>query len=180
MKKNILGLVVLIGFTLVNCNVSQKENDDKTISALLLLSLSGSGGSCSIGVNRGGRTSTASANPVVLSTTEQSITYSKVPVVPHSIGVVTFKGASVGNSLVFNTVDVADFDGDGSSSLPLVYTTGDCPIGSDKQIVSSPSTYYTRSVSGSSYTYTINQAGDYSFVIYQLIYPAIASTVKRN
>ena len=173
--------MIIILATLANCNVVQKEKkDDNNLETILLLSVVGSGGSCSIGVIKSGRETTASANPVVLSTTEQSISYSKVPVVSHSIGIVTFSNAIVGDVVRFNTVDVADFDGTSGPTLPLVYNTANCPVSSSSQITTNASTYYTRAESGTTYTYTINQAGNYSFVLYQLQYPATASTVKKN
>ena len=174
-------LICITALSLLNCNIVKPDKKEDNLLPLLVLStVVGSGGSCTIGVIKGGRETTASANPVVLSTTEQSISYSKVPVVTHSIGVVQFKSAPVGSKVQFNTIDVADFDGStGTASLPLVYTTSDCPVASSKQITSNASTYYTRSESDTTYTYTINTAGDYSFVLYQLEYPAKASTVKK-
>jgi hypothetical protein len=178
-------LIKLIGLSLLvlhmfNCTADRtdKEQQDRNVQGIVLLSVIGTGGSCSIGVNRGGRESTASANPVVLTTSSQSVAYSKVPVVPHSIGLVTFLNAAQGNKVEFSTVDVGDFDGEGTASQPLVYESGDCPVFSSKQITTNMATYYTRTVSGTTYTYEINRAGNYSFVLYQLQYPAIPSTVR--
>jgi hypothetical protein len=181
-RKSIVLLILLV--TIFNCNVVQKEKKDNTINTILafiVYSFIGTGGSCSITVLRSGRNSTASANPVLITSTEKSITYSRVPVVTHSIGIAQISNASQGDKFQFNTIDVADFDGDQTSSLPLVYKTSECPVLSTSLITTSSeaSSVYTRAVSGSTYTYTINTAGNYSFVLYQLIYPPTASTVKK-
>ncbi|NBU98400.1 MAG: hypothetical protein EBS19_09355 [Spirochaetia bacterium] len=182
MKKLKLGLFILLFVLLVDCNIvqSQKE-DDKTLELLAVSSLLGSGGTCSINVVKSGRTVTASANPVSITTTQQSVSYSKVPVVSHSIAVSQIANATVGQIFEFKTVDVADFDGDLTDALPLIYNTSDCPIATSSQLdTTAKAAAYTRSVVDSStWRYTINTAGSYSFVIYQLVYPAIASTVRR-
>lgn len=183
MKKYKVSLVFLIiNLMIINCNVIQKEKkDDNSTLALLALSLSGTGGTCNINVLKSGRNTSASANPITLSSQTQTISYSRVPVVTHSIGVVTFANATQGSVVEFSNIDVADFDGDGTDAFPLIYKTAECPILSSSQISTSAeaSSIYTRSVSGSTYTYTINQAGNYSFVLYQLVYPAIPSSVKK-
>ncbi len=183
MKKFKVSIVFLVlSFMISNCNIVQKEKkDDNSTLILLAVSLSGTGGSCNINVLKAGRNTSASANPIILSSQTQAIAYSRVPVVTHSIGVVTFANATQGSVVEFSNIDVADFDGDGTDALPLIYKTAECPILSSSQISTSSeaSSIYTRSVSGSTYTYTINQAGNYSFVLYQLIYPAVASTVKK-
>jgi hypothetical protein len=179
-RKRIVLLILLL--SILNCNLVQKEKKDNTNNILIaLIALSGSGGSCTINVLRTGRNTTASANPVIITSTEKNITYSKVPVVPHSIGIAQISNASQGDMFEFKTIDVADFDGDQTGSLPLVYKTSDCPVLSTSLITTSSeaSSIYTRAVSGSTYTYTINTAGNYSFVLYQLIYPPTDSTVKK-
>jgi hypothetical protein len=182
MKKLKLGLFILLSILVVNCNIvqSQKE-DDKSLQLLAVASLLGSSGTCSINVVKSSRTVTASANPVAITTTEQSVSYTKVPVVPHSIAVSQIANATVGQIFEFKTVDVADFDGDLTDALPLVYNTSDCPIATSSQLDSTAkASAYTRSVVDSStWRYTINTAGSYSFVIYQLVYPAVASTVRK-
>jgi len=179
-KRSILYLILVM--SIFNCNVIQNENKDNNLLAIIAFSLVGTGGSCTINVLKGGRNTTASANPVLITSTEKSITYSKVPVVTHSIGVAQISSASQGDVIRFSTIDVADFDGDLTDSLPLVYKTSDCPVLASSQITTSSeaSSVYTRTVSGSNYTYTINTSGSYSFVLYQLIYPATASTVKKQ
>jgi hypothetical protein len=182
MKKLILGLPILFLLFVTNCNiVNPQKEDDKTVQLLVLASVAGSGGTCSINVVKSGRTVTASANPLTITTTEQSVSYSKVPVVPHSIAVSQIANASVGDVYEFKTVDVADFDGDSTDALPLVYSTSDCPIATSSQLdTTTKASAYTRSVVDSStWRYTINTAGSYSFVIYQLVYPAVASTVRK-
>ncbi len=181
MKKLILGLSILFLFV-SNCNVvNPQKEEDKTIQLLVLASIAGTGGTCSINVVKSGRTVTASANPLTITTTEQSVSYSKVPVVPHSIAVSQIANASVGDVYEFKTVDVADFDGDLTDSLPLVYNTATCPVATSSQLdTTAKAGAYTRSVVNSStWRYTINTAGSYSFVIYQLVYPAVASTVRK-
>ena len=182
MKKLKLGLFILLSILVVNCNIvqSQKE-DDKSLQLLAVASLLGSSGTCSINVVRSSKTVTASANPVAITTTEQSVSYSKVPFVRHSIAVSQIANASVGSIIEFKTVDVADFDGDNTTSLPLVYNTSECPVQTSSQLDTTvKAAAYTRSVEDSTtWRYTINTAGSYSFVIYQIAYPAVASTVRK-
>ena len=180
-RKSIVLLITVMSIS--NCNVIQNENNNNNnLLAIIAYSFIGSGGSCTINVLKGGRNTTASANPVEITSTEKSISYSKVPVVTHSIGIAQISSASQGDVIRFNTIDVADFDGDSTDSLPLVYKTSTCPVLSSSLITTSSeaATVYTRAVSGSTYTYTINTAGSYSFVLYQLIYPSTASTVKKQ
>ncbi len=180
-RKSIVLLITVMN--IFNCNVIQNENNNNNnLLAIIAYSFIGSGGSCTINVLKGGRNTTASANPVEITSTEKSISYSKVPVVTHSIGIAQISSASQGDVIRFNTIDVADFDGDSTDSLPLVYKTSTCPVLSSSLITTSSeaATVYTRAVSGSTYTYTINTAGSYSFVLYQLIYPSTASTVKKQ
>jgi hypothetical protein len=179
-KRSILYLILVM--SIFNCNVIQSgKKDNNTLLSLIAFSLVGTGGSCTINVLKGGRNTTASANPVLITSTEKSITYSKVPVVTHSIGIAQISSASQGDVIQFSAIDVADFDGDSTDSLPLVYKTSDCPVLSASLITTSSeaSSVYTRAVSGSTYTYTIKTSGSYSFVLYQLIYPSTASTVKK-
>ena len=180
-RKSIVLLITVM--SIFNCNVIQNENkNNNNLLAIIAFSFIGTGGSCTINVLKGGRNTTASANPVEITSTEKSISYSKVPVVTHSIGIAQISSASQGDVIRFNTIDVADFDGDSTDSLPLVYKTSTCPVLSSSLITTSSeaATVYTRAVSGSTYTYTINTAGSYSFVLYQLIYPSTASTVKKQ
>ena len=182
MKRLSLGIFILFYILITNCNIVQtQKEDDKTPEFLVVASLLGSGGTCSINVIKSSRTVTASANPVTITTSEQSVSYSKVPVVTHSIAVSQIANATVGQIFEFKTVDVADFDGDLTDALPLVYNTSDCPIATSSQLDTiAKASAYTRSVVNSStWRYTINTAGSYSFVIYQLVYPAVASTVRK-
>ena len=118
-KRSILYLILVM--SIFNCNVIQNENKDNNLLAIIAFSLVGTGGSCTINVLKGGRNTTASANPVLITSTEKSISYSKVPVVTHSIGIAQISSASQGDVIQFSAIDVADFDGDSTDSLPLCH-----------------------------------------------------------
>ncbi|MEM7180548.1 MAG: hypothetical protein AAF518_06525 [Spirochaetota bacterium] len=181
-----IAVVLLTLSMFVACSNNKKKNE-LSITEIFLLFLiveTTPRGSCEISFS-GGRT--AYANPVTISSTATSIPYTKVPIVSHTIGTASLEGIAAGDVFEFTGSDVADFDQSNSTSTtdpetdnnaPLVYSKATCPLtGSDVAATSA----YTRVNNGDgTWTYTFNEAGDYSFVVYQLTTSPVTTTVRKT
>ncbi|MDX1957544.1 MAG: hypothetical protein SFU98_03170 [Leptospiraceae bacterium] len=186
MKKLIVVLSIVLN--LFNCTKKEENNTLKLLAAYLIVETTPRG-SCTITFNRGGRNSTAYANPIAITNTSQSIGYVKVPVVSHSIGLATLSNATAGSIIEFTGSDVADFDQTNSTSTtdpstdanpPLIYNKTTCPLTQNDVVATSTNSYTRTNLGTGIWRYTLNTTGNYSFVVYQLTSNPVATSVRKT
>ncbi|MCG9876345.1 MAG: hypothetical protein MH321_16335 [Leptospiraceae bacterium] len=139
-----LGLFILF----ISCK--KKDNNDDTASALALLINTGSSPTCTSETS--GLTLTFLNN--IPTTTQARINYSEI--LSNKYAGIQTRGLTTGRRVAFrNTGNI----------IASVNRTSDCRIVNGTTAVASPVTDYTLNTSGSNYTYTIINPGDYIFIL---------------